>query len=116
MPGLASFSQEIIGSLRLSPSFTAWHSPTVANPAGWPRVGAFARKAGGLTAISRWLSGAIPPETVRAGLRIPEGCQPETRVGKTIRDGPVRQGLRSLRDRARSGAQVPGVSLRSTPG
>ena len=35
-----------------------------------------APQAGGLKAISRWLSEATPPDWIRETPRIPEGCQP----------------------------------------
>ena len=59
----------------------------------------FRCQAGGLPAISRWLSEAIPPEASDETQCIPEGCQRGAGVRKRFRDGPIRDWLRSLRDR-----------------
>jgi len=57
-------------------------------------------QAGGLPAISRWLSGATPPETARTVIpSIPEGCQHKARGRMEIQCDIVPKGLRSLRDR-----------------
>jgi len=80
---------------------STWIDPLCPEPAG------SALQAEGLTAISRWLSGAIPPETLRVGFRIPEGCQHESSAGTRFSIGPIRHGLRSLRDRV-----VPGRTFR----
>jgi hypothetical protein len=56
-------------------------------------------QAGGLVAISRRLSEATPPEERDETQCIPEGCQRGAGVRKRFRDGPIRDGLRSLRDR-----------------
>ena len=58
-------------------------------------------QAGGLPAISRWLSEAqaTPPERSDETQCSPKGCQRETGVRTGFRGGQMRGGLRSLRDR-----------------
>jgi hypothetical protein len=70
-----------------------WIDATLPEPEGFPC------QAGGLPAISRWLSAAKPPEARDETQCIPEGCQRGAGVRKRFRDGPIRNGLRSLRDR-----------------
>ena len=65
----------------------------------FPEPEGFPWQASGLLAISRWLSEATPPEASDETQCIPEGCQREAGVPKRFRDGPIRDGLRSLRDR-----------------
>ena len=78
-------------------------------------LGRFAHQAGGFTAISRWLSGATPPEAVRIGFRIPEGCQHEWYAGTRISDRSIPQGLRSLRDRSVRGRRFRGCRSAQPP-
>ena len=67
---------------------------------------------GGFGAISRWLSGATPPETGRIEFCIPEGCQ----RGVTIScAGRSPGGLRSLRDRFIRGRAIRGYRVAQPP-
>ena len=67
-------------------------------------------QAGGLPAISRWLSEAraIPPERRDETQCIPKGCQREMVVRTGFRGGQMRAGLRSLRDRGVCGRRFRG--------
>ena len=70
----------------------------------------FRCQAGGLPAISRWLSEAraTPPERSDETQCIPEGCQRETGVRARFQGGQIGDGLRSRRDRMRDGRAIRG--------
>jgi hypothetical protein len=65
-----------------------------------PEAGGFRRQAGGLVAISRWLSEATPPEASDERQCIPEGCQREAGVRRDF--GP---------DNSETGCDPSGIGL-----
>jgi hypothetical protein len=70
-------------------------------------------KAGGLEAISRWLSEAIPPE--QAIGKEPHPARVQEADEKIVRRASMRNELAPLRG-ALTSSRVPVVSLRSTTG
>jgi len=77
----------------------------------------FRCQAGGLPAISRWLSDAraTPPERSDETQCIPEGWQRETGVRTGFQVGQMRDGLRSLRDRGACGHRFRGFRQPQPP-
>ena len=79
-------------------------------------TGEVAPQAGGLTAISRWLSGAIPPETARIVLPHPGGMPARGGCTEDVsrRTHPVWAAIPP--GSGRFTPYLPGVSQGSTPG
>ena len=83
-------------------------SPETGSQFSWSRILHRLLHPVGMSEISRWLSGATPPEIGRGAIRTPAGV-PEDRLRRA-------RLLASLRDAFLVWAACPVVSLRSTTG